>query len=369
MTAAETLAESDQLARLWNGYARTVYGSYSALNAALAKAVSESELLLDFVRRQPRHAHDPNMLLAAIQFLVLGGVDHPVALLYEGDVDPGTTTDLGVQLESFCARFDADLSRILAARRIQTNEVGRSSGLALGLACAARVLGEPLALLDVGASAGLNLLLDQYRLRFSTGQEVGPSSSPVQIECRVEPAGTPLPQRLPAIDRRMGLDRDPVDLADPDNVRWLLACIWPGTGRHDRAAAAMKLAGRTPPHVARGDMVADLRPMIRRLRPGAVVVVNSWSFSYLDADKRLAYEGALRDAGRDGPVAWIYCDTAEATSLFSPSEPPPDVSDIPSVLGLAVFDGDDVESHCLGYMHSHGRWVKWLDQSMTPEFG
>lgn len=369
MTATDASTEPDQLARLWSGYARKVYGSYSPLNAALANAVSESESLLAFVRRQPRHAHDPNMLLAAIQFLVLGGADHSLASLYAGADGPGMAAELPAQLESFCTRYEDDLAGILATRRIQTNEVGRSAGLALGLACAARVLGEPLSLLDVGASAGLNLLMDEYRLQFPAHYEIGPPSSPVQIDCRVEPAGTPLPRRLPVMSRRLGLDRDPVDLADSDNVRWLLACIWPGTGRHDRAAAAMGLAARRPPQVVKGDMVADLGRVIRGLRPGPVVVMNSWSFSYLDADNRLAYVDALREAGRHSPIAWVYCDAAGATELFTPSQPPPDDGDVPSVLGLAVFSGDEVESHCLAYMHSHGRWVQWLDPAITAEFG
>lgn len=369
MTTAEAPSEPDQLVRVWRGYSRKVYGSYSPLNAALAQAVSESDGLLEFLRLQPPHAHDPNMLLAGIQFLVLGGVEHPLAALYGANGGQVKPRGLRSQLEDFCERFEADLSAILTTRRIQTNEVGRSAGLALGLACAARSLGgEPVALVDAGASAGLNLLLDEYRLRYGNGGEIGPSSSAVVIDCRVEPENMRLPDRLPAISRRMGLDRNPVDLADEENVRWLLACIWPGTGRHERTASAIELATQKPPGVVRGDMVADLGSAIASVRPGPVVVVTSWSFSYLGEDDRRAFERVLRDAGQEGPVAWICCDSPGVSDLFKPADPPPDDGDIPSVLGLAVFESDLVESHCLGYMHSHGRWVKWLEPSVTPAF-
>lgn len=368
MSSATAPTEPDALARLWSGYARKVYGSYSPLNAALAQAVSASDEVLDFLRDQPPHAHDPNMLLAAIQYLVLGGVDHPLAAAYS----PGSTLLdgelLSSELESFCRDHSADLSQILTTRRIQTNEVGRSPGLALGLACAARMIGEPLALVDAGASAGLNLLMDQYRLGFGSGAWIGHGSSPVRIDSRVEPEDLPLPSRLPRISARVGLDRDPVDLTDPDNVRWLRSCIWPGTGREDRAAAAMDLASLNPPTVVKGDMVADMARVIDGVRPGPVAVVTSWSFSYLHNDDRRAFESELAAAGSAGPVAWVCCDTAGSSDLFQPSEPPPDDGDIPSVLGLAVFEGATVRSHCLGYMHSHGAWVKWLDPTLIPEF-
>ena len=368
MTCAPTPVEPDELSRVWSGYARKVYGSYSPLNSALAEAISKSSLTLDFLRQQPPHAHDPNMLLAAIQYLVLRGTDHPIAALYAPDANPVDGTSLGDLVESFCSDNDSELTHILATRRIQTNEVGRSGGLALGLACAAKLVGEPVGLVDAGTSAGLNLLMDRYLLRFGPGSQIGPGSSPVQVDCRVDPPDLPLPSRLPSISARVGLDRAPVDLTDASNIRWLLACIWPGTGRQERAAAAMRLASEHPPPLVKGDMVTDLGPVIASLRPGPVVVITSWSFSYLQEDERRGFERELATAAAGGPVVWVCCDSSGATDLFQPSEPPTDDGDIPSVFGLALFDRGEVRSHCLGYMHSHGAWVRWLDPSLAPGF-
>ncbi|HVA74820.1 MAG TPA: DUF2332 family protein [Acidimicrobiales bacterium] len=119
--------------------------------------------------------------------------------------------------------------------------------------------------------------------------------------------------------------------------------------------------------MVKGDMAVDLPRVIDSVRQGPVAVVTSWSLSYLAADDRRAFERVLHEAGHDGPVAWVCCDTPGVSDLFQPSEPPPDGGDIPSVLGLAVFDGEHVDSYCLGYMHSHGLWVRWLAHSMTPE--
>lgn len=365
MTTAQAAAEPDALGRIWSGYARKVYGTYSPLNSALATAVSSSPELLDFLRSQPAHAHDPNMLLAAVQFLVLGGTDHPLADVYGSSSfdDPDHLRSL---LEAFCAQHRDELSAILVSRRIQTNEVGRAPGLALGLMCAANLLGDPLALIDAGASAGLNLLLDEYQLRYGPDIQVGPTTAEVRIDCAVEPRDLRIPPAMPRLSRRAGLDRNPIDLSDPDNARWLEACIWPGTGRQERAAAAMRLMAGRDQLVRRGDMVADLPALIDSMRPGPVAVVTSWSFSYLSEEERRGFESVLIEAGHSGPVAWVCCDTAGVTQLFQPGQPPPDDGDIPSVLGLAVFEGDRISSHCLGYMHSHGLWVHWLNSEITP---
>ena len=305
------------------------------------------------------------MLLAAVQFLVLGGSDHPLAGAYRSPSvdDPDQLRRL---LTSFCSQHREELSSILASRRIQTNEVGRAPGLALGLMCAANLIGEPLSLIDAGASAGLNLLMDEYQLRYGPDIHLGPASAEVRIDCAVEPRHLPIPSALPRLRNRAGLDRNPIDLSDSDNARWLEACIWPGTGRQERAAAAMRLIAGRDQMVRRGDMVADLPALIEVMRPGPVAVVTSWSFSYLSEEERRGFEGVLAQAGRAGPVAWVCCDTAGVTQLFQPDQPPPDGGDIPSVLGLAVFDGGGVRSHCLGYMHSHGQWVHWLNGGLTP---
>ena len=357
---------SDSLARLWRGYSTKVYGGYSPLNSALAAAVAESDELLEFVRVQPSHAHDPNMLMASIHYLVLGGLDHPIAAFYESGSAEFDTDEVRGAVQDVCRAESQRLSRVMAARRIQTNEVGRTPGLALGLACAAKQIGAPLTLIDAGASAGLNLLLDEYLLEFSSGVSLGPTGSPVRIPCEVVPADLPLPVDVPVLVQRAGLDRDPVDLSNPDNVRWLLACIWPGTGRHERARAAMSLAATRPSIVRRGDMARDLPGLIDDLGPGPLAVMTSWSFSYLSEEDRRGFEAALADAGRHRPVAWICSDAVGVSDLFRPEIPPPGGSHIPSAVGLAVFTGGTVESRSLGYMHSHGAWVHWLDTELLP---
>lgn len=352
-------ATDDALERLWRGYAKKVYGSYSPLNSALAAAVAADPQLLEMVRSLPPHGHDPNMLLAAVQYLVFAGADDAFSASYRSSDLAGAADEL----RTFCVSNDAAIRALIGSRRIQTNEVGRSAPLGLALACAAQRLGEPLNLVDAGASAGLNLLLDEYFLDFGAGRTVGPPDSPVRVSCALEPLDLPVPDRLPALASKVGLDREPVDLSVDENVRWLLACIWPGTGRHERARAAMQLAASRPGLVQRGDMVGDLGPLLASFGDEPAVVVTSWSYSYLPVDVRSAFQQALEAASVDRPVAWICCDGIGVVDLFQPATPPPDRGEIPSVLGLAVFEGCSVDARSLAYVQPHGMWMEWLSSA------
>lgn len=351
------------LAKLWRGYSRKVYGPDYPLYQEMAAVVSENLELLDMIAGLRPEAHDPNMLLAAMQYLVLGGAGGELAELYGRAASFGTEPrpgGIGAVVAGFCRDHRDELTGLMENRHIQTNEAGRCGGLALGLAAAATRLGEPIALIDDGASAGLNLILDEYLIDFGTAGVVGPANSPVHIFCEMRGGHLPASIRPPVISRRLGIDRVPVDLDDPDTVRWMLACIWPGTGRQHRARAAMRLMSGRPGLVRRGDMVADLGPALEQMEPQSTVVVTSWSYSYLPPDRRDDFLEVLTEAGRIRPVAWVCCDLLGVVPMFVPAASPPAGGPTPSVLGLAIFDGGDVEARPLAFMHSHGAWIEWL---------
>lgn len=354
------------LARLWSGYSTKVYHDYP-LYVALAAAVAADGRLRARLEAAPREAHDPNMLLAALQYLVAGRsegggrstVDRRFAEMYAEPSDP--PVDVAARLAAFCEDHWDEIAVLLASRHVQTNETGRGGGIALGLAEAATCIGEPLAVVDAGASAGLNLCLDEYLLDFGPAGTVGPPDSPVRVECRLEGPIDPARLRVPPIARRVGLDRAPVDPTDPDAVRWMLACVWPGRGRQERARAALALAAAHPGRVRKGDMVADLAAAMDEMAPHPTVVVTSWSYSYLPAGDRAAMVEVMGSRS-DRPVAWLYMDLVGTEARFDPGawERGPD-GDYPSVLGLAVFDGGAMcSARALALMHSHGHWVRWL---------
>jgi len=140
-----------------------------------------------------------------------------------------------------------------ASRGTQTNEPGRCAPL---LAALQRIPG-PIALLEVGASAGLCLYPDRYAYRFHTddGSVASVGASAVVIDCELR--GAPVPTALPQIVWRAGIDPQPRDATDPRDRAWITGLVWPGeTGRAERIAGALDVVADDPPTIVAADASA-----------------------------------------------------------------------------------------------------------------
>lgn len=148
-------------------------------------------------------------------------------------------------LERHADEVVAEASR----RSLQTNEPQRCAALLPALS----TVPGPIALLEVGASAGLCLYPDRYSYRYSDGRRLDPpgGTSAVVLDCRV--TGSP-PLALPNVVWRAGIDLAPLDARDPDDRRFLTSLVWPGeTGRAERVEAALDIAAADPPLLVAGD--------------------------------------------------------------------------------------------------------------------
>jgi hypothetical protein len=272
---------------------------------------------------------------------------------------------------TFAAFVDAhrtEIEDLVASRSTQTNEARRTVSTlpALGLVAAAD--GRPLALLEVGASAGLNLMLDRFGFRIGSAA-VGDPASPVQLECAVEgDLRPPVPSTLP-IAWRLGVDLSPLDVRDPGTRAWLRALIWPEhRDRLELLDAALGLARPDPPPLVRGDLARDVPPLVTGAPPQAVVAVTStWVLAYVSAEGRQAFVSSLRGAARArGEPVWLV--TVEAQSVLATlgldlvAHPGDGYG--PSMLALCRFDPDaGHECRLLAECHPHGRWIRWLDRA------
>jgi hypothetical protein len=233
----------------WQRFAAEEARGRSPIYERLAQSVACDPDLPAWLATLPPAKRQPNLLLAAVR------------LLFGTIADPGAFRR---------AALDAGdrLRAVMLARTTQTNEPGRCATL---LPVLAR-LQPPLALIEVGASAGLCLLPDQYAYDFGRAVLGGPSGAPV-FPCRADIA-TPLPASAPPIIWRAGLDLAPVDLTDPDQRAWLEALVWPEqTERLGRLQAAMALAAQAPPRVVRGDLRHDLATLAAEAPRGATRVI------------------------------------------------------------------------------------------------
>lgn len=249
--------------------------------------------------------------LAAVHELVLRGAAPDLARHYPS---AGGTPGAGVG-EAFVATVAKHLDAVRArtARPIQTNEPGRSVALLGGFLVVAGTR-RPLRVLEVGASAGLNLRFDGFRYEGRTGS-FGPVDAPVRFERPWVDAEPRLDAPLRVAERR-GCDLDPIDPGTDEGRLRLRACLWPDQPhRRERLEAALRVAADVPAPVDRADAASWVAERLADPVDGvATVVVHSIVAQYLGADGRAATEAAIAEAGAratlDAPVAWLRMEPA-----------------------------------------------------------
>ncbi len=346
-----------ELGAIWTHFGEHECGDYSPLYTRIAATVASDDAVLDLILASPPASHQPNVLFGAVHYLVLGGLDHPLASVYAGESD----ADVGPLFVDVCRSNRDAILALLATHHTNTNEVGRSAVIGPALTAVEQRLGGPIGLVDVGCSAGLNLFCDRYLLDYGRHGTTGPADAAVRIVSEVVGGDVPVAARLPEIRARVGLDRDPTDLTDEDAARWLLACIWPDTGRLARARRAIAEAHLDPPHLVRGDAVDDVAAIVFGLPPEVTpVVVTTWVLAYLSPARRSEFVDALAAASRTRPIAWVSAEGVGVVDAFGAVTPPTDVNRTDaSILGLVTFRNGAADVEHLGFVQPHGAWIDW----------
>jgi hypothetical protein len=292
----------------------------SPIYERLSRAIAADDDILRRLDTVPEPKRQPNLLLAVVRWL--GGP--------AGDPD---------EFHDFVLNRWAAIEPELRARATQTNEAGRCALLLPVLAA----LPQPLALLEVGASAGLGLYPDRYSYRYGD-HRLGPGE-PV-LDCDL--TGIDPPARRPEVVWRAGLDLNPLDVTDPDDVAWLDALIWPEhEHRRDRLRAAAAIAAADPPALVRGDLVDDLPALAARAPAGATLVVFHTSVLYqVPAARRAAFTELVAEL----PGHWISVD---APDVMAYRDLPPAPYD--TALNVLALDGRP-----LAWTRAHGQAMSWL---------
>jgi hypothetical protein len=279
-------------------------------------------------------------LLGGVHRLVLAGDAPDLARHYEtagGDGDADATW--GPFAALLAERRDAWEPAL--AHPPQTNEVGRSVALLAGLLTLRQATPMPVRLLELGASAGLNLLFDRYRYE-QDGFAWGDPTSKVRFGELWNDGTPPLVDGV-AIDSRRGCDRHPIDVTDPAARQTLMSYVWPGqTRRFELLRDALDIAASSPPPLDRAAITDWLPARIADSTPGvATVVFHSIVWQYLTDDEREAIRATLALAGQratpDAPLAWLRL------------EPPPEM--IPAEVRLTLWPGCEERLLALGEFH------------------
>jgi hypothetical protein len=300
---------------------------HSAIYDQWATGIADDAALLSLIDDLPPDNRQPNLVLASARFI---------------GIAPGPFAPFRSELIS---RWD-EVRATALIRRTQTNEPGRCAVLQPLLGA----LPSPLALLEVGASAGLCLYPDRYSYRYSNGTALDPPDgrSSVVLECAVS-GPVPLPSALPNVVWRAGIDLNPLDAADAQDMRWLETLVWPEQEhRRDRLRRAARVAAADPPRLMRGDIAQALPRLVASAPPEATLVVfHSAVLAYVPPAGREAFAEQISRT----PGHWIS-NEGPAVVRYDGLPASPDPTTGSFVLAL---DGDP-----LAYTGAHGQSLQWF---------
>jgi len=317
-----------EISQWYRDFAEQEARGRSATYERLALAVADDDELLRHLSALPEPKRQPNLLFASVRYL--GG---PVS-------DPA-----GFRAWAL-AHWD-QVEATMRERLTQTNEPGRCAVL---LPVLAR-LPQPLALLEVGASAGLCLYPDAYGYHYSRPGAVGRSDSPVQLTCQVS-GPFEVPEQVPHVIWRAGLDLNPLDVTDHGDLRWLEALIWPEHHeRRRRLRAAAAIARLNPPLLVRGDLLNDLPSLAAQAPEDATLVVfHSAVLAYVPPQARTRFVDLVRGL----PGHWVSNEGMRVLPMIpAPETSPQNAGPAPFLLAL---DGKPV-----ALTGPHGQSLTWLD--------
>jgi hypothetical protein len=330
----------------------------SPLYQRLGAALAEQPDTLALLNEAPPTQRHPVLLFAAIHDLLLRGAHHELAGWYPSVTgQPVPDDDPSGALASFAHEYRDEIVALVRTRSTQTNEVGRVGPLAAALATIER----PLALVELGCSAGLNLLADRYGRQYLVNGSVvaaaGPADASVVISTDCS-RGAPAQVEPVDIVERLGIDLNPIDVSDGAQAAWLEACVWPDEmARVTRLRAALNVARAFPPRLIPGDLIEAVESAAASMTAGHLCLMHSWVFSYLTEAQRIAFGDVVDRFGAQRDLDWIIFEQPSAArGLPFPGEPDPSHSALVRVSYRKGRRHDELLATC----HPHGAWMHWV---------
>jgi hypothetical protein len=344
---------SDKPFGYWDYFVIEAQNAYAPLYARFAQGVAGDEELQALAANARPEQPYANILFAAVHFLLLRGDDHPLRRHYP-DLNGGKRIedeDPFPLFQDFCASRRDALLPLIRTRITNTNEVGRSAVLNTGFRTVAAQAGGPLHLIEIGPSAGLNLIWDRYRVRYTRGGETFATDVPnasLTLDCELRGERVPPHGPAPAVASRVGLELNPVDLSNPDDRDWLRALVFPDrVERVARLEAALAAYKDVKPEIRIGNAL-DLLPDALAAVPkdGVACVYHTFvTYQFSDAMRRALYD-VLTVAGLRREV---WCLSNEG---FIHNQNP---------LTLWRYHDGVREETLLAYTQPHGAWIEWLE--------
>ena len=298
-----------------------------------ASGVADDPAVLAWLSDLPRVKQQPNLVFAAAR--------------WHGVPAPGPYPGLRDALLG----DNGTIRATILSRSTQTNEAGRLATLTPAFATIAG--DQPLALVEVGASAGLCLYPDRYSYAWATESGLVTAGEGPRLECEVT-GRLPDIVRIPVVRWRAGIDLNPLSVTDDDAMDWLANLVWPEQDdRRERLRVAVEVARADPPALLAGDLLIELPGVVEQAGvAGRVVVFHSAVIAYLEAAERARFQEMMTGLVEEGRCHWVSNESPNVLPEVTASGPP-----VPDDLAKFVLG---VDGRAVAWTHGHGQSMTWL---------
>lgn len=343
------------LALRFASHSREIYGAANAnsspLYAYLAGCVADDPEILALVRDADLATQVTNLLFGAVHFLLLDGVQHPLVQFYPDlSQNPRPVEDAYPDFRAFCLENAPKIEALVTQKRVQTNEVSRCSLLLSTFNLVyERENKIPLAIVEIGSSAGIHLLWDHFYYDYGSHGQVGNPDANVKLTTNIRGnVRPPIPAQMPQVAYRIGCDIYPIDPNDEEATRWLRALIWPEhQDRRVQLEAALNELRLKPVQVVAGNAAETLPEILKNVPPDLNLCVFH-SYAMVQMPK------SIREQILDHMLAFSsQRDFYRVSQEWYSGQQYPQIE-------LMTYHNRQAQSELLAYGESHGRWLEWL---------
>lgn len=311
----------------------------------LVSEILDDEEMLAFSTNTREGQPAANMLLGAVHYILMRGVDHSLRFYYPSISDqPEPVEEMYPHFVDFCTIYRGELVSLMQSKIIQTNEVRRCAYLYPVFSSIYASEGRPLALVEIGTSSGVQLFVDSYAYDYGDGRIYGNKAGNVHIESALvgEPE-TELSFVLPEIGSRVGIDLHVNDVTNEDERLWLEALIWPEhKDRRELFEQATRRMDLEQVELVEGNGIEKLSDIVAHLPEDEVICVfhTHVANQFAEAGK-LQLLTHIEEIGKKRPIYHIYNNMWDR------------------LLHLDFVSPDAQSAHIVGKTESHGRWFTW----------
>lgn len=341
----------EQLQITFQSFAERECKAVSPLYYQLARAVAQDPYLLQLAAHARARQPVPNLFFGAVHYLLLLDSTQKLAQYYPS-ISKVESEEIPIALfHNFCREREEDIISILKERIVQTNALNRTAYL---MPIASSIFADALSLnlIDIGCSSGLNLNFDRYQYRYNNEVRVG--EGPVLISSKILEGSLPNFPEIVKVNRKIGIDQNPLDLNIPENAIWLKALIWPDLlTRFERLEAAISETGKSKIELIKGSQIADFKAVINQIPKEAPLLIYHTHVLYqFRPEERKAFRQLMDEIGHYRNFSYL---AVEGHSIFD------QILALPAGIQvlLTLYKNGKKDVRHLGQTNGHANWIKW----------